>query len=100
MDSFLAASGSTSLIGDKEVPQKTNVENVLMSGFLPRGKEQMRNCTALPHDFVDKVVLKVVQLLLNESKGSPPGNTTPWNRGGEIFTQYINVKMEIYRDLK
>nr|XP_020661431.1 probable tRNA (uracil-O(2)-)-methyltransferase isoform X2 [Pogona vitticeps] len=84
VDSFLTAGHTTALIGDEEVLQNTNVENVLMSGFLPRGKEQMRNCTALPKDFVDKVVLKVVQLLLSESKESPPGNTTTWNRGESL----------------
>ncbi|KAJ7319796.1 hypothetical protein JRQ81_019307 [Phrynocephalus forsythii] len=84
IDSFLVATDTTFLIGDEEVPQKTGVENVLMSGFLPRGKEQMINCTSLPQDFVNKVVLKVVQLVLSGSKESPPGNTTTWNRGESL----------------
>uniref|UniRef100_A0A670Y7N6 tRNA (uracil-O(2)-)-methyltransferase n=1 Tax=Pseudonaja textilis TaxID=8673 RepID=A0A670Y7N6_PSETE len=53
-------------------------------GFLPRGKEQVRNCTTLPHALVDQVALKVAHLLLSETDGSLlHGPSSPWNRGGE-----------------
>ncbi|ETE61930.1 putative tRNA (uracil-O(2)-)-methyltransferase [Ophiophagus hannah] len=55
------------------------------SGFLPRGKEQVRNCTALPHALVDQVALKVAHLLLSETEGSPHhGPSSPWNSGGSL----------------
>ncbi|XP_026555792.1 probable tRNA (uracil-O(2)-)-methyltransferase isoform X2 [Pseudonaja textilis] len=54
-------------------------------GFLPRGKEQVRNCTTLPHALVDQVALKVAHLLLSETDGSLlHGPSSPWNRGGSL----------------
>nr|XP_034968170.1 probable tRNA (uracil-O(2)-)-methyltransferase isoform X3 [Zootoca vivipara] len=69
---------------DTKVSQKTDVGKVLISGFLPRGKEQVRNCTTLPQDLVDKVVLKVAKLLLKETKGSPLEMANTWNRGESL----------------
>ncbi|KAG8135029.1 hypothetical protein E2320_008094 [Naja naja] len=55
------------------------------SGFLPRGKEQVRNCTTLPHALVDQVALKVAHLLLSETEGSLlHGPSSPWNSGGSL----------------
>ncbi|XP_003224213.3 probable tRNA (uracil-O(2)-)-methyltransferase [Anolis carolinensis] len=79
--SFLAVSDATDLVAEDEVSEELNVDKVLISGFLPRSKEQMRNCTTLPQDFVDRVVLKVANLLLNETKESSFGNASTWNRG-------------------
>ncbi|XP_013912979.1 PREDICTED: probable tRNA (uracil-O(2)-)-methyltransferase [Thamnophis sirtalis] len=60
------------------------------SGFLPRGKEQVRNCTTLPHAFVDQVALKVAHLLLSETGRSLHGPSSPWNSGGESRAPYPN----------
>lgn len=63
-----------------------------LPGFHPRDRaERVRNCTALPREFVDQVVLQVASLLLGGaqlSPGSPPsgsppsGSTRTWNPGG------------------
>uniref|UniRef100_A0A8D2L0A9 tRNA (uracil-O(2)-)-methyltransferase n=1 Tax=Varanus komodoensis TaxID=61221 RepID=A0A8D2L0A9_VARKO len=85
-DSYSTVSDVSGTKADKEVSQKTDMENVLISGFLPRGKEQVRNCTALPQKFVEKVVLKVAKLLLCEVEENPHGNSSTWRRGGEILS--------------
>ena len=52
-----------------------------MSGFQPREKaERLRNCAALPREFVDRVVLQVAHLLLGRSPAG--GSAQAWNRGG------------------
>ncbi|XP_060633986.2 probable tRNA (uracil-O(2)-)-methyltransferase isoform X1 [Anolis sagrei] len=79
--SFLAVNDATDLVADDEVSEEINMDKVLISGFLPRTKEQMRNCTTLPQDFVDRVVLRVANLLLKETKESPFENASTWNRG-------------------
>lgn len=66
-------------------PQKAEVGRALIAAFQPRGKEQVRNCTALPHAFVDKVVLKVASLLLRDVQEDPWRNSQTWSRGGEVF---------------
>ncbi|CAI5783557.1 probable tRNA (uracil-O(2)-)-methyltransferase [Podarcis lilfordi] len=84
-DSLPAASDVTiCAAADTKVSQKTDVGKVLISGFLPRGKEQVRNCTTLPQDLVDKVVLKVAKLLLKETKGSTLEMSNAWNRGESL----------------
>ncbi|XP_053112956.1 probable tRNA (uracil-O(2)-)-methyltransferase [Hemicordylus capensis] len=97
-----AANSATSLIADTEVLQKTNGERVLISGFLPRGKEQVRNCTALPHDLVDQVVLKVANLLLSETQVSSCGNANTWSRGGSLALSEIaeHLDNDILKRLK
>lgn len=63
---------------------------IWMPGFQPREKvEQIRNCAALPRDFVDDVVLNVANLLLNtvpqkSCSNTHGGNMNTWNQGGEI----------------
>ncbi|XP_069712501.1 probable tRNA (uracil-O(2)-)-methyltransferase isoform X4 [Phaenicophaeus curvirostris] len=70
---------------------------IWMPGFQPREKlEQIRNCASLPQDFVDDVVLKVANLLLNATpqKSCPNmhgGNVNSWNQGGEILFPLDNV---------
>ncbi|XP_039191818.1 probable tRNA (uracil-O(2)-)-methyltransferase [Crotalus tigris] len=66
----------------EEAPWEREGRTALPSGFLPRGKEQVRNCTALPRAFVDRVALQVAHLLLREAEGSLRGPSSPWN-GGE-----------------
>lgn len=58
-----------------------------MPGFCPREKaERVRNCAALPRDFVDQVVLQVANLLLDRKKfntgNSEARSLKPWNGGG------------------
>lgn len=58
-----------------------------MPGFCPREKaERVRNCAALPRDFIDQVVLQVANLLLdgkNLTTGSAEdGSLKTWNEGG------------------
>lgn len=59
-------------------------EGLWLSGFHPREKaERLRNCAALPREFVDRVVLQVAHLLLG--RRSPPGGSAQaWNRGGSL----------------
>lgn len=58
-----------------------------MPGFCPREKaERVRNCAALPRDFIDQVVLQVANLLLDGKKlntgSSEDGSPKTWNGGG------------------
>ncbi|XP_063165804.1 probable tRNA (uracil-O(2)-)-methyltransferase [Candoia aspera] len=82
--SLSAASGAAGLVPCEEASQERDERTVLPSGFLPRGKEQVRNCTALPHALVDQVALKVARLLLSESEQSLHGHSSPWNRGESL----------------
>ncbi|KAM3831545.1 putative tRNA (uracil-O(2)-)-methyltransferase isoform 3-T3 [Vipera latastei] len=66
----------------EEASREREGRTALPSGFLPRGKEEVRNCTALPRAFVDRVALQVAHLLLGETEGSLRGASSPWN-GGE-----------------
>lgn len=53
------------------------------AGFQPREKiETVRNCAALPRDFVDGVVLKVANTLLGLTKDEDGGVPNAWNQGG------------------
>lgn len=58
------------------------------AGFQPRERvEMVRNCAALPRDFVDGVVLRVANVLLGMTEDGGGGPTTPeWNRGGKLQT--------------
>lgn len=58
------------------------------AGFQPRDKvETVRNCAALPRDFVEAVVLQVATALLNMTVQD--SHTGDWNPGGEDRT--LNV---------
>lgn len=49
------------------------------AGFQPRNRvEMVRNCAALPRDFIDSVVLQVANALLGMTK-----EECDWNRGGK-----------------
>ncbi|XP_036354178.2 probable tRNA (uracil-O(2)-)-methyltransferase [Ochotona princeps] len=57
-----------------------------LPGFRPREKaEPTRNCTSLPRDFVDRVVLQVASLLLRgrplKPGGASSGNMQAWDTG-------------------
>ncbi|KAH0616322.1 hypothetical protein JD844_027351 [Phrynosoma platyrhinos] len=102
-DNILAESDAPGLVADDEVSKEIYMEKNLISGFLPRSKEQMRNCTTLPQDFVDSVVLKVANLLLNETKESPLGNSSTWNKGvslalGEIAEHLDKETLKILKN--
>lgn len=56
-------------------------------GFCPREKaERVKNCAALPRDFIDQVVLQVANLLLDGKRfntgNSEAGSLKTWNGGG------------------
>uniref|UniRef100_A0A8D0L289 tRNA (uracil-O(2)-)-methyltransferase n=1 Tax=Sphenodon punctatus TaxID=8508 RepID=A0A8D0L289_SPHPU len=71
-DTHQAENGPSDQAVDVEFPEnetKTDSDRVWLSGFQPREKvEQIRNCASLPRDFVDIVVLKVANLLLNATQ--------------------------------
>ncbi|KAM8970368.1 probable tRNA (uracil-O(2)-)-methyltransferase isoform X2 [Sarcophilus harrisii] len=71
---------------ERKVPQENRI---WISGFQPRDKiEHVRNCASLPRDFIDHIVLKVANLLLNEKQQNPKdpfiGSSKTWNRGGSL----------------
>ncbi|XP_074132968.1 putative tRNA (uracil-O(2)-)-methyltransferase [Sminthopsis crassicaudata] len=78
---------------EKKVPQENRI---WISGFQPRDKiEHVRNCASLPRDFIDHIVLKVANLLLNEKQQNPKdpciGSSKTWNRGGSLsLTEVAN----------
>lgn len=73
--------------GAAEEGAEARAAGLWLSGFHPREKaERVRNCAALPRDFVDQVVLQVGRLLLDAERpcagSSPSGSLKAWNRGG------------------
>ncbi|XP_056658348.1 probable tRNA (uracil-O(2)-)-methyltransferase isoform X1 [Monodelphis domestica] len=72
---------------ERKVPQENGI---WINGFQPRDKiEQVRNCASLPRDFIDHIVLKVANLLLNGKQQNPRkdpcgGSSKTWNRGGSL----------------
>uniref|UniRef100_A0A8C6E6R9 tRNA (uracil-O(2)-)-methyltransferase n=1 Tax=Moschus moschiferus TaxID=68415 RepID=A0A8C6E6R9_MOSMO len=79
-----AQPGHTVEAGASQQGAGAPAEGRWLSGFYPREKaERLRNCAALPREFVDRVVLQVAHLLLG--KGSPAGGSAQaWNRGGSL----------------
>nr|XP_012328965.1 probable tRNA (uracil-O(2)-)-methyltransferase isoform X1 [Aotus nancymaae] len=60
-----------------------------LPGFRPREKaERVRNCAALPRDFIDQVVLQVANLLLggkqSNTRSYRNGSVKTWNRGESL----------------
>ncbi|XP_032623114.2 putative tRNA (uracil-O(2)-)-methyltransferase isoform X2 [Chelonoidis abingdonii] len=74
---------------------KTDGDRVWLSGFQPREKvEQVRNCAALPRDFVDDVVLTVASLLLKATQEKPWDHTldirlNTWNKGESLSLREV-----------
>lgn len=55
------------------------------AGFQPRERvETVRNCAALPREFIDGVVLRVANALLGLTKDEDGGVQDSWNRGGSL----------------
>lgn len=53
-------------------------------GFQPRDRvEAVRNCAALPRDFVAGVVLQVANVLLGMTADGGQGSHGDWNQGGK-----------------
>ncbi|KAM7366255.1 hypothetical protein PAMP_015709 [Pampus punctatissimus] len=66
------------------------------AGFQPRDRvEVIRNCAALPRDFVDAVVLRVANVLLGMSVDDDGGmSSTNWNRGGSLSVSEVAGLLE------
>lgn len=67
-------------------------------GFCPRAKaERVRNCAALPRDFIDQVVLQVANLLLDgkklNTKSSEDGSLKTWNEGGSLSLAEVAAEL-------
>ncbi|XP_051056219.1 probable tRNA (uracil-O(2)-)-methyltransferase isoform X2 [Phodopus roborovskii] len=70
-----------------------------ISGFCPREKaERVRNCAALPRDFIDQVVLQVANLLLDGKKlntrRSEDGSLKTWNEGGSLSLAEVAAELK------
>ncbi|XP_020847928.1 putative tRNA (uracil-O(2)-)-methyltransferase isoform X1 [Phascolarctos cinereus] len=80
-----------------KVPQE---DGIWINGFQPRDKiEQVRNCASLPRDFIDHIVLKVANLLLNgkqqNAKEDPcDGSSKTWNRGGSLSLAEVANRLD------
>ncbi|XP_041842575.1 probable tRNA (uracil-O(2)-)-methyltransferase isoform X2 [Melanotaenia boesemani] len=62
------------------------------AGFQPRERvETVRNCAALPRDFVDRVVLQVADVLLGMTGGGTCGD---WNQGGSLSVNEVAGMLE------
>lgn len=82
----------------RQVPE-ARAEGLWLSGFRPREKaEHVRNCAALPRDFVDQVVLQVANLLLGGKQLNPrsshSGSLKPWNRGESLSLAEVASKLD------
>lgn len=69
--------------------------NDWVNGFQPREKtETIRNCTALPRDFVNEVVLRVAKALLSLSESNTESSNCgdAWNTGGSLLiSEVVNL---------
>ncbi|XP_061001401.1 probable tRNA (uracil-O(2)-)-methyltransferase isoform X2 [Dama dama] len=75
-----AQPGHAAEAGADQQGLRAPAEGLWLSGFHPREKaERLRNCAALPQEFVDRVVLQVAHLLLGRSPAG--GSAQAWNRG-------------------
>ncbi|XP_068444331.1 probable tRNA (uracil-O(2)-)-methyltransferase [Clinocottus analis] len=65
------------------------------AGFRPRDAvETVRNCAALPRDFVDGVVLQVANVLLGMTGGDGGPSSSDWNRGGSLSVSEVAGLLE------
>ncbi|XP_022616488.1 probable tRNA (uracil-O(2)-)-methyltransferase [Seriola dumerili] len=65
------------------------------AGFQPRDRvEMVRNCAALPRDFVDGVVLQVANALLGMTVDDGGGSSADWNRGGSLSVSEVAGLLE------
>ncbi|KAF0871022.1 TRM44 methyltransferase, partial [Crocuta crocuta] len=85
--------------GAAEGGAEARAAGLWLSGFQPREKaERVRNCAALPRDFVNRVVLQVAHLLLDREQShagsSPNGSVKAWNRGGDLSLAEVAAKLD------
>ncbi|KAM9335961.1 putative tRNA (uracil-O(2)-)-methyltransferase [Symphorus nematophorus] len=65
------------------------------AGFQPRDRvETVRNCAALPRDFVDGVVLQVANVLLGMTEDDGGGFSGDWNQGGSLSVSEVAGLLE------
>ncbi|TKS92747.1 putative tRNA (uracil-O(2)-)-methyltransferase [Collichthys lucidus] len=65
------------------------------AGFQPRERvETVRNCAALPRDFVDGFVLRVANVLLGMTEDDDGGSSSEWNRGGSLSVSEVAGLLE------
>ncbi|XP_041635470.1 probable tRNA (uracil-O(2)-)-methyltransferase [Cheilinus undulatus] len=65
------------------------------AGFQPRERvEMVRNCAALPRDFVDSVVLQVANVLLGMTEDDGGESTGGWNKGGSLSLSEVAGLLE------
>ncbi|KAM8881680.1 putative tRNA (uracil-O(2)-)-methyltransferase [Synchiropus picturatus] len=65
------------------------------AGFQPRERvEVVRNCSALPRDFVDAIVLRVANVLLEMTAEDGWESSTHWNPGGSLSLGEVAALME------
>ncbi|NWW82022.1 TRM44 methyltransferase, partial [Climacteris rufus] len=92
-----------------ELPEdETTAGTIWMPGFQPREKvEQIKNCTSLPRDFVDDVVLSVANLLLNAAphksySNMQDGYMNTWNQGESLSLKEVaeHLNKETLKKLK
>ncbi|XP_060004770.1 probable tRNA (uracil-O(2)-)-methyltransferase isoform X1 [Lagenorhynchus albirostris] len=82
-------------------------EGLWLSGFRPREKaKRVRNCAALPRDFIGRVVLQVANLLLGRKQSNVTSfqsrSATAWSRGGSLSLAEVagELDRETLRKLK
>ncbi|KAM9742166.1 putative tRNA (uracil-O(2)-)-methyltransferase isoform 1-T1 [Dama dama] len=96
-----AQPGHAAEAGADQQGLRAPAEGLWLSGFHPREKaERLRNCAALPREFVDRVVLQVAHLLLGRSPAG--GSAQAWNRGGSLSLAEVagELDRETLRRLK
>ncbi|KAK6292140.1 hypothetical protein J4Q44_G00379250 [Coregonus suidteri] len=65
------------------------------AGFQPRERiETVRNCAALPRDFVDGIVLRVANSLLGLTKDEGGDVPSTWNTGGRLSVREVAELLE------
>ncbi|XP_073094095.1 probable tRNA (uracil-O(2)-)-methyltransferase isoform X2 [Manis javanica] len=84
--------------GGAEPGVEARPEGPWLTGFHPREKAECpRNCSALPRDFVDQVVLHVANLLLGgnqlNTRSSQSGCLKTWNRGESLSLAEVASKL-------
>ncbi|KAM9836651.1 putative tRNA (uracil-O(2)-)-methyltransferase isoform 2-T2 [Aulostomus maculatus] len=73
----------------------TNPESSWGAGFQPREKvEVVRNCAALPRDFVDGIVRQVANVLLGMTVDDSGGASSDWNQGGSLSISEVAALLE------
>ncbi|XP_059962487.1 probable tRNA (uracil-O(2)-)-methyltransferase isoform X2 [Mesoplodon densirostris] len=91
--------GRGALVAGARHTPESPAEGLWLSGFHPREKaERVRNCAALPRDFIDRVVVQVANLLLGgkqlNTTSSQSRSVKAWNRGGSLSLAEVAGKLD------